>query len=149
MRDERLYRQDWSTFEDYCEHRWAISRRRAYQLIDAADVAQVIEPEPLCTNVHKITNESHARELSPLLPPTTATPEERETAQETVREVYRETVERTGGKPTAAAIREVRQERSSRGYYPLDERRLRRGDDQATELVAGDSARRAGDGSSC
>ncbi len=38
IRDRRLYRQDFSTFEDYCTNRWEMSRRWAYQLIDAATV---------------------------------------------------------------------------------------------------------------
>ena len=38
IRDRRLYRQDFSTFEDYCTNRWEMSRRWAYQLIEAATV---------------------------------------------------------------------------------------------------------------
>ena len=38
IRDRRLYRQDFSTFEDYCTNRWEMSRRSAYQLIEAATV---------------------------------------------------------------------------------------------------------------
>ena len=36
IRDARLYRGKYGTFEAYCEVRWAISRPRAYQLIEAA-----------------------------------------------------------------------------------------------------------------
>ena len=38
IRDKRLYRQKYSTFEEYCINRWEIARRTAYQLIDAAEV---------------------------------------------------------------------------------------------------------------
>jgi hypothetical protein len=38
IRDSRLYRQTFNTFEDYCRDRWGIERRRAYQLMDAAQV---------------------------------------------------------------------------------------------------------------
>lgn len=36
IRDERLYRENYKTFEEYCMTRWEMSRRSAYQLIDAA-----------------------------------------------------------------------------------------------------------------
>lgn len=38
IRDSRLYRQAFGTFEEYCRERWGIERRRAYQLMDAAQV---------------------------------------------------------------------------------------------------------------
>jgi hypothetical protein len=38
IREKRLYRIVFKTFEDYCIERWAISKPRAYQLIDAANV---------------------------------------------------------------------------------------------------------------
>jgi hypothetical protein len=43
IRDERLYRQDFRTFEDYCRRRWGRSAKWAYQLIKAAKVAKNIE----------------------------------------------------------------------------------------------------------
>lgn len=36
IRDKRLYRQNYSSFEKYCPARWQISWRSAYQLIEAA-----------------------------------------------------------------------------------------------------------------
>lgn len=38
IREQRLYRAEYATFEDYCRERWALERRRAYQLMDAATV---------------------------------------------------------------------------------------------------------------
>lgn len=38
IRDKRLYRQGYRTFDDYCINRWEMSRRSAYQLIEAARV---------------------------------------------------------------------------------------------------------------
>ena len=38
IRDSRLYRQQFPTFEAYCRERWGIERRQAYRLIDAAEV---------------------------------------------------------------------------------------------------------------
>jgi hypothetical protein len=40
IREEKLYRDAHATFEAYCTARWELSRSRAYQLIDAAEVRQ-------------------------------------------------------------------------------------------------------------
>lgn len=71
VRDENLYREDFSTFQEYCEKRWGISRPRAYQLMAGAKVMQELEssrePEDLSTIVdtsekrHKPKSESQAR----------------------------------------------------------------------------------------
>lgn len=61
IRDKQLYIGTHATFEAYCRERWNISKSRAYQLLEAADIKK---------NVHncgqelpKLTRESHAREL--------------------------------------------------------------------------------------
>ena len=63
VQDEKLYREEYKTFESYVQTRWGIERRRAYQLIEAAKVKAI-----LCKKLHKesdvITNESQLRELS-------------------------------------------------------------------------------------
>ena len=50
IRDERLYRENYKTFEEYCMTRWEMSRRSAYQLIDAAviyrNISENIIDEP-------------------------------------------------------------------------------------------------------
>jgi len=38
IRDKRLYRAEYQTFDEYCRERWGIHRSRAYQLIDAARI---------------------------------------------------------------------------------------------------------------
>lgn len=43
VRDERLYRETHTTFEDYCKSQWDISKRRANQLISAMGVAESIQ----------------------------------------------------------------------------------------------------------
>lgn len=88
IREERLYRQDFATFEKYCRGRWSFGRQRAQQLIEAAAVVQDFGQEKVQPN------ESQARELGRVPEPERA-------------EVWRETVERTNGKPTAAAVRET------------------------------------------
>lgn len=90
IRDERLYRAEHATFEDYCLNRWGISRAHAYRAITMAEVAHVMSP------IGDIP-ESQARELAPL-----------RDDPERMREVYAEASEATGGKPTAEAIRAVR-----------------------------------------
>ena len=60
VRDARLYRATHPSFELYVEDRWGIKRRRAYQLVKAAPVADAIRtaglPAPL--------SETHVRPLT-------------------------------------------------------------------------------------
>ena len=63
IRDQRLYRVDFATFEDYCQKKWNWTRQRSNQLIDAARVAV-----NLTTIVVKPLNEAQARELVRLPP---------------------------------------------------------------------------------
>jgi hypothetical protein len=44
IRDARLYRSRYDTFEDYCRERWGMSRIHAHRLIDAAAVYEVVLP---------------------------------------------------------------------------------------------------------
>lgn len=64
IRDNRLYRQQYGTFEAYCQERWGLERRKAYRLMDAAGVVK---------NVSNWTqnlpeNEAQARPLTKLEP---------------------------------------------------------------------------------
>lgn len=88
VRDARLYRKTHDTFEDYAEHRWNLSRKRAYDLMSAARAVSPIGDSGLPLPA----NEGQARELARV-------PEEQRA------EVWQQTLDRTGGKPTAAAIR--------------------------------------------
>jgi hypothetical protein len=94
-----LYRATHATFEEYCRERWNLSRPRAYELMVAADVVSGM-PD---TEVEV----SNARQASAL-----AKVPEAERA-----DVWAKAVERTEGKPTAAAIREVHEERT-RSPFP-------------------------------
>ena len=38
IRDKRLYRDEFGTFETYCRERWGFTRMRASQMIAAAEV---------------------------------------------------------------------------------------------------------------
>ena len=89
IQDRRLYRLTHSTFEDYCQDRWGISRDYAYKTIRAANTVAALEavqaPVP--------QTESQARELIGLSP---------EKAAEVMRQAS------TGGKVTAAGIKQAR-----------------------------------------
>lgn len=90
VRDERLYRAEYGTFEEYCRERWGFSDSRARQLVGAAQTVTMVTDQGLPAPV----SERQARELSRI-------PENQRA------DVWRETHERTDGKPTAAAIRET------------------------------------------
>jgi hypothetical protein len=60
IRDGKLYRSEYETFEGYCSDKWGWGRQRAYQLIEAAETAK-----GLPRNVNNcLQNEGQARELS-------------------------------------------------------------------------------------
>ncbi|GAA3767250.1 DUF5131 family protein [Streptomyces chiangmaiensis] len=94
IRNQRLYRAEHRTFEQYCRTKWGFGRRRANELIASAEAVGAIAP----TGLPAPSNEAQARELARV-------PElER-------MEVWAETVERTDGKPTAAAVRDTYEQR--------------------------------------
>ncbi len=64
IRDKRLYKEQYSTWEDYCRERWEIGRAHAYRLINAADV--VADLSPIGDTGPR--NEAQARALVPLPP---------------------------------------------------------------------------------
>lgn len=45
IKENRLYRAKYKTFEEYCEQKWQVTRRRAYQLIEAGEVRNSLTPE--------------------------------------------------------------------------------------------------------
>lgn len=66
IRSEKLYRVQFDTFEIYCSLKWGMSRPRAYQMIQAAEIAIT-----LSTNVdtEQPTREAQLRPLAKLPPP--------------------------------------------------------------------------------
>jgi hypothetical protein len=90
IRDSRLYRADYASFESYCQARWNMSRPRAYQMIDAAEVVN-----NLSTIVDILpTRESQVRPLTKL-PPEAQAP------------TWREAIKHAGGAPSAAVVEHV------------------------------------------
>jgi hypothetical protein len=64
IRDKRLYRESYKTFEEYCITRWEMSRRSAYQLIEAASVYENVRHGAQILPA----NERQARPLAALPP---------------------------------------------------------------------------------
>jgi len=64
IRDGKLYRAEFGTFDDYCRDRWGISKMHAYRLMDAAEVSGVLKSNQLVTP----QTESQARPLARLEP---------------------------------------------------------------------------------
>ena len=86
IRDSRIYRTTFKTFEDYCQKRWEFSRQYVNKIISASEVVSNLE-----TNVSKPKTESQARPLAKL--PADQQPAAWERAQEKAKEQ---------GKPVAA-----------------------------------------------
>lgn len=93
VRDERLYREDFASFEAYCRERWGLSRSLAYDTIAAAET--VVQMSAIA-DVPTPVNVGQARELRGLEP------------QQAVEVMVEATV--TAPKPpTASDIREARE----------------------------------------
>lgn len=71
IREDRLYRNNYSSFEEYCQKRWGWSRQRASQLEKSAAVVQALPPK-VSTKVDSpnisVPNEKVARELAKVPP---------------------------------------------------------------------------------
>lgn len=116
IRDSRLYRGTFSTFESYLEERWNLKRQRAYELMSAAAVVSEFSDSELPSP----TKEAHAAALAKVAEPERT-------------DVWREALERTDGKPTAAAVREVSEEQRKRAADQLAARNLL---SRAVDLIA-------------
>lgn len=92
IRNERLYRADYATFEDYARERWEIGRARAYQLMGAAQAALAVST---IVDIAPPANEAQARPLAGLAP-------------DVQREVWQQaTATAPGGKVSGAHVAEV------------------------------------------
>jgi hypothetical protein len=90
IKEKRLYRIGFKTFEDYCVGRWAFKRSEAYRLIDASVVISNLSPMgELLPN-----NERQVRPLTSLEP-------------EIQKEVWTEVVKTHGDNITAAKVQTV------------------------------------------
>lgn len=114
IRDERLYRASYPTFEEYCLRRWGMGRQRAYQLIDAT---QVIENLSTMVDIPMPTNERQTRALASLAP-------------DQQREVWAAAIDSAlNGQPTAAHIEHTAQAKN----YKRDTRRTGKADTNTSQ----------------
>lgn len=97
IHDEKLYRGQHGTFEDYCRERWQMSARHAQNLLKHGQILRVMEAsaDPKIGTIVPKIKEAHTREVADLPPEQAAA-------------IVTETVESTGGKPTAKAVRDTR-----------------------------------------
>lgn len=97
IRDGRLYRHEYETFEDYCQGKWGLGRNYANKVIQASEVVENLSNGYHGTQTQIPTSERQARELASLEP-------------EKQIEVWQVAVETApNGKVTAEHIRETRQ----------------------------------------
>jgi len=66
VRDLRLYRGEYDTFEAYCDERWGLKRQRAYELMNAANVVRQMSE---ISDIPAPERESHAAALAQLKDP--------------------------------------------------------------------------------
>lgn len=92
IRDDKLYRLDYRTFEEYCVDAWGMKRNFANKLIVSSSVVKNLESIGMGTIVPK--TESVARELASLEP-------------EQQQEVWKEVTEKHGDSPTAKQVKDV------------------------------------------
>lgn len=85
IRDNRLYRAEHRTFEDYCRERWSMSKTNANRLIAGSEVISNLTPMGVI-----LDNERQARELTPFAP------DEQRLIVEVAKEVF-------GDKPVTAS----------------------------------------------
>jgi hypothetical protein len=91
IRDRRLYRQRFQSFEEYLAKHWQMSRRRAYELISAAQVRRT-----LCAIAHTGLLPDHESQVRPLA---SLVPAKQQLAWRTATEIS------AGQQPTAAQVR--------------------------------------------
>jgi hypothetical protein len=121
IRDQRLYRQSHETFEAYLRDRWDMARDRAYQLMGAAEVVNVVPEGPV--------NEAQARELVPVM---------HNQGPEVATEVWREAkaIAQEAGRPvTAQTVRQVAKQRLAPANTPAEPTQGERLVMQVTNLV--------------
>ncbi|EIJ42454.1 hypothetical protein BegalDRAFT_1574 [Beggiatoa alba B18LD] len=91
IRDKRLYRAEFNSFEEYCQEKWGFVRRQADRLIQAFEVTENLRPVGL-SMPH---NEAQARPLVKLEP-------------ELQRQAWQKAVEMApDGKPTSSLVKKI------------------------------------------
>lgn len=100
IREKKLYKDGYKTFEEYCDKRWKLKKSHAHRLMDAAQVMDNLSPNggSFAPSAPMPSNERQTRELAK------APPEKQP-------EVWKKAVETApDGRVTAAHVREVVEE---------------------------------------
>lgn len=92
----------YSSWADYCKAEFDVGRSRAYELLNAARVAEALR-ESAMADLPRPRNERVARELGSF-----------GDDLEAMRETWSEAVEQHGPEPTAAEVRDIREARSAK-----------------------------------
>ena len=92
IRDDKLYREQFATFDEYCRTRWSYERTYVYRLMNAAETVAQIEANPAIDELPQ--NERQVRPLKKLHPDDRA-------------EAWQEAVEESDGKVTQEKVEEV------------------------------------------
>lgn len=117
IRDQRLYREQYRAFEDYCRQRWGMSRMHASRLIAASDVVASVT-DRLQNTISPPANIEQTRPLARL------TPDER-------REVWPRVIESApGGRVTASHVAAIVRDFKGDTHVPLEP------EDAPTALIA-------------
>lgn len=112
IHDDKLYRGESETFEQYCESRWGFTKRRAYQLMNHVDALKRLgytaeqTLDKTCTTAPPDAPEPNERQTRELA----AAPEEQQA------EVWTEAVaeaETEGTKPTAAKVSKIAKKKAA------------------------------------
>lgn len=92
IKQRRLYRAAFSTFEEYCRTRWQLNRSHAYRLVEAAEIKTHLSP---IGDIPPPENECQVRPLSGL-------------TASAAKKAWKTAVERAGNKPpTGELVRKV------------------------------------------
>jgi|ERR1043166_2637309 hypothetical protein len=63
IRESKLYKDEYQSFEEFCDHEYGLKHSQAYRLIEAAGIKDSIKSSPMGD---KISNERQARALAPV-----------------------------------------------------------------------------------
>lgn len=121
VKADKLYRDDYGTWSDYCKNRWGFTQQHAGRLITASETAQrILKSEPRGSLLEAPPTENHARALSK------APPEEQA-------EIWEEVIF-DDPNPTAAKVRDAVEKRQTK---PILEAKVEPAGDPVVERAKG------------
>lgn len=114
IRDNRLYRADYDTFEQYCRERWGWSRRHASRQIEAANTIELLKPELADEGLGPMgpINERQVRAIAPLAK------EDPDEARAVMDRIQKEHGDAATAKHTEQAVKEIKTAKAIRSQLP-------------------------------